>query len=143
MAETLTIRADGEGERSASAWLASRAAAHGVPDAEIRRLDQCLDEALANVIQHGGGEAVASPLQLRFEVRRNGETCTALVTLSDAGIAFDPLAAPRPQRPSSLSEAKPGGLGLVMIRVFSDVLAYRRSEGRNHFSFGVTWITPQ
>src|SRR5690349_19582107 len=70
MAETLTVRAGREGERSASAWLASRAAAHGVPDAEIRRLDQCLDEALANAIQHGGGEAVASPLQLQFEVRR-------------------------------------------------------------------------
>ena len=54
------------------------------------------------------------------------------------GVAFDPSTPPEP-RPASLAEAKPGGLGLLMIRNFSDDVSYRRSEGRNHLTITVSW----
>ena len=42
-------------------------------------------------------------------------------------------------RPLSLEEATPGGLGLLMMRKFSDDLTYERSGGRNHLSIIVRW----
>ena len=137
----LTIRGDTWDARRASVWLASVALAQNVPREQIVRLDHCLDEALANVIAHGGPTALASPVRLQFGVRRSEGMCTAELAVADAGVAFDPSTyPPEPtQRPASLAEAKPGGLGLLMIRDFSDDLRYRRSEGRNHLTITVSW----
>ena len=137
----LTIRADTWDARRASIWLQSVALAHGVPDAQIVRLDHCLDEALANVITHGGATALASPVRLQFGVRRSQGSCTAALSVADAGVPFDPAIYPaeRTPRPASLAEAKPGGLGLLMIHNFADDLRYRRSGDRNHLTITVSW----
>jgi anti-sigma regulatory factor (Ser/Thr protein kinase) len=137
----LTIRADTWDARRASVWLESVALARRVPPEQIVRLDHCLDEALANVITHGGPTALASPVRLQFDVRRSQGTCTAGLSVADAGVAFDPSTyPPEPTpRPASLAEATPGGLGLLMIRNFSDDLSYRRSEGCNHLTIAVSW----
>jgi anti-sigma regulatory factor (Ser/Thr protein kinase) len=137
----LTIRADTRDARRASGWLEFVARAHNVPLEQVVRLDHCLDEALANVIRHGGPTAVSSPVHLQFAVRRGHGACTAELSVSDAGVAFDPstfrAAAPRP---ASLVDATPGGLGLLLIRNFSDELGYCRSQGRNHLTITVSWV---
>ncbi len=140
----LTIRGDTWAARGASFWLESVALAQRVPPEQIVRLDHCLDEALANVIAHGGATALASPVRVQFGVRRSHGTCTAELSVADAGVAFDPSTYPSEPtpRPASLAEAKPGGLGLLMIRDFSDDLSYRRSEGRNHLTITVSWTEP-
>jgi len=61
------------------------------------------------------------------------------VTVSDAGAPFDPLAAPIVKPPQSLEDLSQGRMGLVMIRRCSDWLRYRRSDGRNHLTFGARW----
>jgi serine/threonine-protein kinase RsbW len=137
----LTIHGDTWDARHASVWLQSVARAQSVPPEQIVRLDHCLDEALANVIAHGGPTALASPVRVQFGVRRSGSTGTAQLSVADAGMAFDPSTYP-PEltpRPANLAEAKPGGLGLLMIRNFSDDVSYRRSEGRNHLTITVSW----
>jgi len=137
----LMIRGDTWDARRASTWLASVALAQSVPAAHIVRLDHCLDEALANVIAHGGPTALASPVRLQFSVRRSQDICTAELSVADAGVPFDASAGPpgSTPRPASLAEAKPEGLGLLMIRKFSDELSYRRSEGHNHLTITVSW----
>jgi anti-sigma regulatory factor (Ser/Thr protein kinase) len=137
----LTIRADMRDARRASGWLESAALAQNVPPEQVVRLDHCLDETLANVIRHGGPTALSSPVHLQFGVRRGPGTCMAYLSVSDAGGAFDPTAydggAPHP---ASLVDATPGGLGLLLIRNFSDDLSYRHSEGHNHLTITVRWI---
>jgi anti-sigma regulatory factor (Ser/Thr protein kinase) len=92
------------------------------------------------VIRHGGPAALASPVRLEFGVRRSEGSCAAQLSVADAGIAFDPSAFPaEPTHPASLAEAKAGGLGVLLIRNFSDDLSYRRSEGRNHLTITVSW----
>jgi serine/threonine-protein kinase RsbW len=137
----LTIRGNSQEARRASAWLESVALAQQVPPEQIVRLDHCLDEALANVIAHGGPSALASPVRLQFVVRRSQGACTAELSVVDAGAAFDPTArSPEPAPgPASLAEANLGGLGLRMLRNFSDALSYRRSEGRNFLTISVSW----
>jgi anti-sigma regulatory factor (Ser/Thr protein kinase) len=136
----LTIRADLWEARRASDWLAAAAHAQNVPPDQVVRLDHCLDEALANVIRHGGPTALSSPVHLQFRVRRQAGASTAELSVSDAGVAFDPsagIAATLP--PASLADATPGGLGLLLIRNFSDDLSYRHSQGRNNLTITVSW----
>ena len=137
----LTIRADLWEARRASDWLAAAALAQNVPLDQVVRLDHCLDEALANVIRHGGPTALSSPVHLQFSVRRGAGAGLAELSVNDGGVAFDPSthAAVAPH-PASLADATPGGLGLPLIRNFSDGLSYQHSEGRNHLTITVTWI---
>jgi len=137
----LTIRADSREARRASAWLESAAAREGVPPDQIVRLDHCLDEALANVISHGGPDAVSASVMLQLGIHRGRGICTAELLIVDEGLPFDPSvlpAGPAP-RPASLADASIGGLGLAMIRSFSDELGYRRKDGRNHLAIRVSW----
>jgi len=136
----LTIKADAERVRDASMWLAQSGTEFGVPEEELNRLDLCLNEALANIISHGNPAALTCPIHILLDVRRENDACEATATVSDAGPAFDTSSATIKPRPQTLADAEPGGLGLLMIRSFSDKLAYSYSHGRNHLSFSVRWI---
>jgi anti-sigma regulatory factor (Ser/Thr protein kinase) len=135
----LSIRAESGEARRAAAWLEQSCAASGVPAEHLARLDHCLDEALANVVAHGGAGARAAPVLLRLGVHSAHDFSEAAVTVTDAGNPFDPLAAPPAARPASLAEAEPGGLGVVMLRSYADRLSYRHHDGRNHLTFAVRW----
>jgi len=135
----LSIRADTQETRRASGWLVAAADANRVPAEATIRLDHCLDEALANVIAHGGPAATASPVELHFGVRRMPGACAADLTVLYDGVAFDPSRhEPRP-RPANLEEASIGGLGLLMLRHFADALEYGQSDGRNRLTITVSW----
>ena len=135
----LTIGADDAEVRRASEWLETTGAEQGIPQVQIAQLHLSLNEALANVIRHGGPSALAHPVGLVLEVHRAGDGGKAAVTISDAGVAFDPLSVERRPPPRSLEEASPGGMGLEMIRNCSDSLSYRYEGKRNHLTFGTSW----
>ena len=141
--DELTIGANGAEARRASEWLDTACRRRNVPQALAERLALCLHEVLANVIAHGGSTALAAPVRLLLEVSLepdHEQDCgKASVTVSDAGIAFNPLSVPKKVLPKSLGEASAGGLGLVMIRRCSDWLEYRHEDGRNHLTFGARW----
>jgi len=137
-----SVITDAEGASRASDWLNATANEKGVPQDQITRLDQCLAEALANIITHGGPSARLSPINLSLDVRSEPGNSQAAVTVSDSGVAFDPLVYEGKPTPKTLSEAEPGGLGLVMMRGFSDSMRYRYQDGRNLLTFGVNWTTP-
>ena len=134
-----SIPADSGGVRRASAWLETACIERGVPQSQISRLELCLNEALANVVSHSGKMDRSSPIRLRLNVHQNQSTNEVLVTISDSGAPFDPLSKPAKSRPKSLADAEPGGLGLIMIRHFSDKQDYRYVDGSNQLSFSVCW----
>ena len=132
----LSIVAQASELRRAATWLQSAAGARGVPDADIARLDMCLHEAVANIIDHGGLPADAA-VRLELEVGDGAAT----LTLIDGGTPFDPVDAPAPKRPATLEETLPGGLGLVMIRSQADTLNYRYEGGCNELALTVHWTS--
>lgn len=135
----ISVNADAADIRSASNWLEKNCLEHGVPREQIQRLDLCLNEVMANIMTHGGPSALASPVQLQLQVHGQADAGEVVLSVSDAGTAFDPVAHHSKPRPKTLSEAEPGGLGLMMMRDFSDQLDYRYSEGRNQTVFTVRW----
>jgi serine/threonine-protein kinase RsbW len=134
-ADELEITGNASEVRRAAQWLTSACRQRNLPQQSIQRLELCLHEVLANVITHGGTTAIAAPIRMRLEMRDHSVS----VTVSDAGISFDPRSIPEKVLPSTLQEASPGGLGLVMIRRSADWLDYRHERGLNHFTFGVQW----
>ena len=137
--DELTLRGGAAAAPRASEWLEALCRQHGVPREHVDRLLLCLDDALANVLAHGGPTALSNPIRLLFETHVDRESRTASVTLSDSGIAFDPVSAQDKPLPETLEDALPHGRGLQMIRACSSVLRYRREDGRNHLTFGTTW----
>ena len=137
--DELTIHASGAEVRRASEWLATACRQRDVPHVQAERLLLCLNEVLANVITHGGSKALSAPIRLLLEVGPGADCSMADVTVSDAGIAFNPLTVAERALPKTLDEASPGGLGLVMTRHCSDWLRYRHEDGHNHLTFGARW----
>lgn len=138
--DELTIEANGAEIRRASEWVSAACLRRDVPEALSDRLVLCLNEILANVIVHGGPSARSAPIRLLLEVNPEADCCTASVTVSDAGTAFDPTSVPQKPFPKTLDEALPGGRGLLIVRRCSDWLRYRHEGGRNHLTFGARWV---
>jgi anti-sigma regulatory factor (Ser/Thr protein kinase) len=137
--DELTISANGDEVRRASDWLHSACRRNEVPEELAERLVLCLNEVLANVIVHGGSTALSAPVTLMLEISVDDGRGKAGVTVSDAGVAFDPLSGPARTLPKTLEEASLGGLGLVMLRRCSDWLDYRNEDGHNRLTFGARW----
>ena len=137
--DTLAIAASGNEIRRAAEWLTGAFRQRGVPDSQVERLEVALEEVLANVHDHGGSPARAEPIEIRLEVRAEAATGEASVTVTDAGIPFDPTGVPERARARTLAEAQPGGLGLPLIRRCSDWVDYRREGNYNHLTFGARW----
>jgi sigma-B regulation protein RsbU (phosphoserine phosphatase) len=135
----LSISADPFEFRRASAWLEESCRERAVPAAHIVRLDLCLNEALANVLKHGGAGVGQSGIGIGLKMSRSGGTHTARLTVTDAGTRFNPLDHVTRSRPASLEEAEPGGLGIAMMRIHSDALDYQYRDGRNQLEFSVSW----
>jgi serine/threonine-protein kinase RsbW len=89
-----------------------------------------LDELLTNIISYSFPDAGKHKIAVRMEIE--GDAFEAEVI--DDGIAFNPLDEEVPDLGQSVDERQIGGLGVHFIRTVMDRAAYRRSDGRNHFT---------
>lgn len=110
-----------------------------MPRPQVDKLVLCLNEAIANVIDHGELPDPPPAILLRLDIGAEATFNEASVTISDAGREFDPLSTKDRAHPTTLEEASARGMGIEMIRRCSDVLHYRREGGRNHLTFGTRW----
>lgn len=149
---TCTLADGARALRVSSDWLVSRGRQLGIPPRSLHGLEVCLNELLANVIEHGGERGRTLPVRLNLRVRaaadpippggtgpRHPTDGEATLTLRDGGISFDPVAFIPAAPPSRLADARPGGLGLVMVREISDALSYRREADANVVTVRVRW----
>jgi len=86
-----------------------------------------VDEAVTNIIQHGYQLQAGS-----IEISINYQSNRLEIRLRDNAPAFDPtqMAPPDPDIP--LSQRRPGGLGVHMMRQLTDDLQYQPlADGRN------------
>ena len=99
----------------------------GLDERRIYDLQLAVDEACANVVQHGyGGQGG----EIEIAVERDEEEVR--VTLRDWGTSFDPQAVPAPDVTASLEQRRLGGLGLFLIhQVMDDVSFEFDAEGGN------------
>jgi anti-sigma regulatory factor (Ser/Thr protein kinase) len=87
----------------------------------------CLDEAVANILEHGKGSARASAIAADLE-RSDSQV---VLDIEDDGGPFDPSQVAPPQLPQAVESASVGGRGIHLIRQFSSRMEYARRGGRN------------
>ena len=122
------LAASGKG----SAWARGLAAEAGLPEERIAALDLCIVELVSNIVSYGY-RGQPGELGLDLELAPG----TAVLTITDAGPAFDPLSLASPVVPASLEEAKIGGYGIHLVRTSANACRYERRNGRNVFT---TWF---
>jgi serine/threonine-protein kinase RsbW len=91
------------------------------PQDAVIDLVQAVDEAATNVTLHGY-KGFPGPLEIR--VARDGDRLT--VTIRDEAPPFDPTTVSPPDLSKLLKKRSIGGLGVHLMRCFTDALIYRR-----------------
>lgn len=123
-----------DGVVNAASWLHAAAEAGQLPGKLVFALEVCLEELFTNVMRHGGPgpsglDDDAAPLSVDLSLELAADDVALLV--EDNGRPFDPSQAPaRPIR-KPLEEVMPGGLGIQLIRSFSNELLYEPLPGGN------------
>ncbi len=116
-------------------WVDRVSAALGLGKAADYALRLCLEEAAANVVMHGiaNADADTSCLALRVEPEQDA----LRVTVEDRCGAFDPLHVPKPATPTSLEEARVGGLGIHLMRQYARAISYERAGDTNRLTLTI------
>ena len=115
-------------------WLDSAAEYLGVRGSVLHGMHVALEEAAMNIAMHGYGARDADEIQGEIGVRLQVTAGVATLVLEDHGPPFDPSTAALPALPSSLSQAEPGGRGLILLRHFCPDIRYERVDGRNRLT---------
>jgi anti-sigma regulatory factor (Ser/Thr protein kinase) len=135
----IALVADTREFRVASDRIVKVGSSKGIPDEAIRKLDICMNEALANVVMHRDSAAAPPAVVLRLELLLPPDRATAFLTLIDNGKPFNTLDHVTRPHPACLEEAEPGGLGIALMRTFADRMSYRFVDGRNELTIEVCW----
>lgn len=116
------------GAEAAGAWLHTIAVAEDLPEKLVFALDLCLEELFTNVVRHGGdGRGPdGAPVPLNVEVSLELLEDRVSLIVGDNGTAFDIAHAPSEPVHRPLEDVAPGGLGIQLIRSFSDELLHEQ-----------------
>jgi serine/threonine-protein kinase RsbW len=113
--------------RRISTWWREWAASAALSPEAVDRGELCLNELVANIVQHGGE---VGAIEIALEAAAN----TVRITIADDGQAFDPVAHAPARLPRTLDEAGPGGLGIHIVRSNTAGLSYDRVDGWNRLT---------
>jgi len=93
------------------------------------QLDLVLVEIIINIVRYGY-PAEAGEIHLSIDVGPD----EVRLEFRDRGISFDPRSAPEPALEKLLSGGRRGGLGIHLVRKFTDEMSYRRDGEENVLS---------
>lgn len=99
----------------------------GIPESEMRQIIVIIEELFSNIIRFAFNDNQEHLIEI--QLRKDDRIITMII--SDDGIPFNPL----DYNPVSISDpaaSDAGGMGLTLIRTFSDSIEYRRLLNRNH-----------
>ena len=104
---------------------------HGIPYRDANRFNLALEEVLTNAISYGFPAGGRHEIDVAISYRDGA----LQATVSDDGVAFDPLGQPAPDLGAPAEQRPVGGLGIHLLRELTDAIDYRRDGGRNVLGF--------
>ena len=114
-------------------FIAHVAKQAGMDGRETKRLRLAVEEAVANIINHG--QATTINLQAKTDDRSALPLRSAknqlVLTIDDDGQPFDPTVDSTTDFSVPANERPPGGLGIMFLHEMSDGLDYQRIDGHN------------
>jgi anti-sigma regulatory factor (Ser/Thr protein kinase) len=106
-----------------------------LPEACLGVLDLMIEEVFMNVCCHAYPDGAPGIVTLTYSIPSPGELS---VEVGDQGVEFNPLNADPPDLESDLAKLKIGGLGIFLVKTLATSLAYRRDDGWNRLTFGLS-----
>ena len=100
----------------------------GCPMKTEIQLNVAVEEIFVNIAHYAYTPDVGEAL-IQFEVAENPRA--VIVTFTDNGIPFDPLAKPDPDVTLSAEERQIGGLGIYMVKKSMDEVTYFYRDQQN------------
>jgi len=91
-------------------------------------MNLALEEIVTNIVNHGYGGREEYDISIRFSLEKHN----LRIQVKDSAPAFNPLDVDEPddlEKP--LEERQIGGLGILLVKKFTDNLNYRRSKNKN------------
>lgn len=98
-------------------------------------LDLLVEEILMNIARYAYPENAPGTVTIVWSVPGPGELA---VEVGDQGVAFDPLTVGPPDLTADLESRPVGGLGIFLLKSFARSLSYRREQGWNRLTFGIS-----
>ena len=89
-------------------------------------IDVAVEELFVNIASYAYGEGSG---RVRIRVEAFGDH--AVITLTDSGVAYDPLAKEDPDTALAAEQRPIGGLGIFMAKKMMDEIRYERKDGCN------------
>jgi len=124
--KTVTIAAELSGIDDVRRFLREGLASSGVSEEDFFKIELAVVEICVNIIRYAYPKKRGSITLALKEGRRR-----VAVEIRDAGVPFDPCAAPKPDIKEIIATGRKGGLGIYLTLRLMDDCAYRREEGQN------------
>lgn len=117
-------------------WLHLSCRQFDCPAEVTDQLDLCLNELITNTVSYGYEDYDEHEIVLELKL----EDGRVRVDMIDDGIPFNPLLVEIQPAPESLEEARLGGLGLKLVKGFTDRQQYDYRDGKNRLTlFSRDW----
>jgi serine/threonine-protein kinase RsbW len=130
---TLVARAESLGRVTDFVRVGARDA--NLPELQIRKLELLIEEIFVNISRYSYPQDAPGSVVVSYTVPKPGEL---RVEVGDQGIEFDPLMNPVPDLSLDLEQRPVGGLGIFLLKSFAESLSYRREQGWNRLTFGIS-----
>ena len=129
MERTFKYKNDIQDVSSISTDMSQLTSAWSIPDSELKQVVVIIEELLSNIIRF----AFKDPDDHVIEVRIGKDERVLTIRITDDGIPFNPLDYhPSPITDPASSDA--GGMGIILVRTFSDSIGYKRENNENRLT---------
>jgi serine/threonine-protein kinase RsbW len=133
--QTLTLVAKAESLGPATEFVRKGAREANLPESRLGELDLLIEEILMNITRYSYPEGAPGVVTVMYSVPEPGELA---IEVGDQGVEFDPLKASLPDLTLDLAGRPVGGLGIFLAKSFAKSLTYRREQGWNRLTLGIS-----
>jgi anti-sigma regulatory factor (Ser/Thr protein kinase) len=127
---TLTLENTTASLESLAPWIQTVAQQLSLTAETTFRIDLILAEVITNIVEYAYSPGQFNPILIKIKQQAN----QLVIEVQDQGIPFDPLQAPPVTLPTTLQSANIGGLGIHLLRHYSDECFYQRLNDQNQLT---------
>jgi len=115
----------------AADWVLTHCVQSGIPADDSYRIDLVVAEALGNIASYAySGDEEEALAELSWRQNPGG----VMLVIKDFGWHFDPTQRDSEPQAANLSKVIPGGMGIALMRRYSDAISYHRESGNNQLT---------